>query len=209
MNRRDALKQLGSLALLASPAGFALGQPQGSFRTLDPEVPPDVAGKIEVYEFFHYGCPHCQAFEPLLSQWVTRLPADVAFMRVPVVFGERALANLARLYYTLVARRRLDLHGAIFTAVQVKHLPLDNPDVVRSWAETNKLDVPTFMDTYNSFGVTTQVQRSDRLTRSYRINSVPTIAVGGRFLTSPAMAGNSHEVSLEVADSLIKRVRRG
>ena len=208
MNRRKALQQLGALALLASPAGLALGQEQAGFQVLNPEVPVNATGKIEVLEFFHYVCPHCQDFEPLVAQWSGHLPNDVAFTRVPVVFGKKPLEALARLYYTLLAKKRLDLHGTIFAAVQKQRLQLDDPDVVRAWAKANRLDVSTFMDTYNSFGVTTQVQRTDRLASSYRIDSVPTMAVAGRFLTSAALAG-SHEAAIKVVDSLIERVRRG
>jgi thiol:disulfide interchange protein DsbA len=210
MNRRDALQQLGALALLASSVGLAWGQAQESFQALKSEVPVNTPpGKIEVLEFFHYGCPHCQEFEPLVVQWSRRLPDDVAFMRVPVLFGKKPLEALARLYYTLLARKRLDLHGTVFAAVQEKQLQLDKPDVVREWVKANGLDVPAFMDAYNSFGVTTQMLRADQLARSYRIDSVPTMAVAGRFLTSAAIAGNSHEGALKAVDSLIARVRRG
>ncbi|MCL1860553.1 MAG: thiol:disulfide interchange protein DsbA/DsbL [Proteobacteria bacterium] len=206
MNRRDVLQQLGAFALLASPVGLALGQARGSFQVLKSAVPTNAPNKIEVLEFFHYGCSHCHAFEPLVEQWARRLPDDVAFAQVPVVWGGE---GLARLYYALLVSKRLDLHEKVFVAVQEKRLPLDKPDVVREWAEENKLDVPAFMGIYKSFGVETDVGRAKTLVSSYKIDSVPTMAVAGRFLTSATMAGNSHEGALKVVDSLIERVRKG
>jgi hypothetical protein len=41
-------------------------------------------GKIEVVEFFSWGCPHCYEFYPMLARWTARLPKDVSFKRVPV-----------------------------------------------------------------------------------------------------------------------------
>ncbi|MCL2589767.1 MAG: thiol:disulfide interchange protein DsbA/DsbL [Betaproteobacteria bacterium] len=203
MNRRNALQRLGMLALLASPVSLALGQVRENFRTLKPGVPVNTVGKIEVLEFFHYGCPHCQAFEPLVAQWAAHLPDDVAFMGVPAVWGN-FLESLARLYYTILAMKRLDLHKTVFTAVQEEQLQFD----VREWAKANRLNESAFMDIYNSFGVNTQVQRARQLISSYKVDSVPMMAVAGRFLTSAAMAGN-HEAALKVVDSLIDRIRKG
>ena len=208
MNRRNALQQLGALALLASPAGFALGQTKGSFKVLKSAVPTSTAGKIEVLEFFHYGCSHCHDFDPLVAQWAKSLPKDVVFIQVPVIWGE-ALEGLARLHYALLVSKRLDLREKVFVDVQEKKMPLDKPDTVREWAAENKLDVSRFMGVYESFGVDTQVKRARKAAGDYKIDSVPTIAVGGRFLTSASMAGNSHEAALKVADSLIERVRKG
>ncbi|MDR2015352.1 MAG: thiol:disulfide interchange protein DsbA/DsbL [Azoarcus sp.] len=208
MNRRDALQQLGAIALLACPAGFALGQAQGGFQALKPEVSPmspDAEGKIEVLEFFHYGCSHCRHFEPLVEQWAGRLPRDVAFAQVPVVWREE-LNGLAHLYYTLQVKKRADLHKAAFAAVQDQRLRFDTPGAVRNWAQANGLDVLDFMGVYDSIGVVTQVKRAQQTGLRYKIDSVPTMAVGGRFLTSATLAG-SHEAALKVADSLIERVR--
>jgi len=213
MNRRDALQQIGVLALLASPVGLALGQrpahgqPQGNFQVLPSKIATDTPDKIEVLEFFHYTCSHCHEFEPLIAQWSGRLPNDVAFKRIPVIWGKQH-KDFARLYFTLLVTKRLDLHETVFTAVQKKQLRLENPNAVRNWVKTNKLDESTFMNIYDSFGVNTQIERAEKLTASYRIESVPTIAVNGRFLTSASMAG-SHEATLKVVDNLIERVRKG
>ncbi|MCL2644487.1 MAG: thiol:disulfide interchange protein DsbA/DsbL [Betaproteobacteria bacterium] len=210
MNRRDALQQLGALALLSSPIGLALGhshgQAQGSFQVLKTKVPSDTPGKIQVLEFFHYGCSHCHDFEPLIAQWAERLPNDVVFMQVPVVWGKQ-LEGFARLYYTLQAMKRLDLHKSIFPAVQEQRMRLDSPAGALDWAKANKLNESSFRVAYD-IGVNSQVRRAQQLTVSHGIESVPSMVVDGRFLTSASLAGN-HEAALRVVDSLIERVRKG
>ena len=210
MNRRDALRQLGALVLLAGSAGLAPAR-EDRFYVLEPPVPTDTEGKIEVLEFFYYGCPHCRDFDPLLREWLKKLPADVAFTRVPVSWGARDLRhqNEARLYYAILATRQLDtLHEKAFVAIQDERLNPGNEDAVREWAEKQRVDVKTFMGAYHSFGVQTQVRRAGQLTRAYKIESVPTVAVGGRFVTLASLTGG-HRGTLEETDRRIERVRRG
>jgi thiol:disulfide interchange protein DsbA len=211
MNRRDALQQLGVLALFASPASLALAQQEKArFTLMKPVVPSDVEGKkIEVIEFFHYGCNHCRNFDPLLAQWLKKLPDDVAFKRIPAIWGQAALRSLALLHYTLSAVKQIDrLHEKIFAAVQDDRVDFSKEDALRAWVEKQGVDVKTFMSAYRSFGVQAQVNRADQLARAYKIDGVPMMAVAGRFTTSAGQTGG-HAGMLTEVDSLIGRVRRG
>lgn len=210
MNRRDALRQLAALALLAGSAGLSPAQ-ENRFYVLSPPVPTDAEGKIEVLEFFYYSCPHCRDFDPLLREWLKKLPSDVAFTRVPVSWGARDARRQseARLYYAILAGKQLDtLHEKAFIAIQDERLNPGNEDAVREWAGKQRVDVKAFMSAYNSFGVQTQVRRAGQLARAYKIEGVPTVAVGGRFVTSATLTG-SHQAALEETNRLIERVRRG
>jgi thiol:disulfide interchange protein DsbA len=215
MNRRDALQQLGALTLLASPVGLALGHGQGhgqgSFKDVKPEVlpmSPESKGKIEVLGFFHYGCSHCREFEPLIEQWVGRLPGDVFFEQIPVVWG-KDLEGAAKMFYALQIMKRHDLHKTIFAAAQDKRVRFGDTKAVQDWAKANKLDVQAFLNTYGSNGVDIRVKRAQQMGSRYGIDSVPTMAVAGRFLTSVAMAGNSYGNALKIVDDLVERVRKG
>ncbi|MDR1854590.1 MAG: thiol:disulfide interchange protein DsbA/DsbL [Azoarcus sp.] len=209
MNRRDVLQQLGALALLAGSAGRALAQGQ-TYTLVEPPVPTDAPGKIEVLEFFHYACPHCHDFDPLLRGWLKKLPADVAFSRVPAIWNSQ-LKNLARVYYALLVTKHLDaLHEKVFVAVQQERERLYEEDSLREWIGRQKgVDVKAFMEVYKSFGVNASVGRAEQLARAYKLDGVPLLAVGGRYLTSASMAGNSHEAALKEVDRLIEKVRRG
>jgi thiol:disulfide interchange protein DsbA len=210
MNRRDVLLQLGTLALVASPAGVVLAQGKSAFTTLNPVVPPAATaeGKIEVIEFFHYGCNHCRAFDPLLNEWKKKLAADVAFTRVPVMWDKAAI-GWATLYYTLQAINKLDgVHEKIFAAVQDESIPLHTEDAARAWVARQGVDEKTFAAAYKSFGLQARVRHADQLGKDYKITGVPTLAVGGKYTTSASQAGG-HAAALQVANELIERVRKG
>ncbi|MDR2091722.1 MAG: thiol:disulfide interchange protein DsbA/DsbL [Azoarcus sp.] len=210
MNRRNVLRRLGALALFAGSAGFALAQGKNRFITLNPPVQTDVEGKIEVIEFFYYSCPHCREFDPILQEWLKNLPTDAVFTRVPVSWSNRDTRRQAeaRLYYALQSVDRVgDLHEKVFTAIHDARMNPASEDEVREWAGKQGLDAKAFVDAYKSFGVQTRVQRAMQLARAYKIEAVPTLAVGGRFVTSASQAGG-HRGALAEVDRLIGLARR-
>lgn len=215
MQRRQVLKQLAALGGLAmtSVSVLAQGTPP-PFLTLPTPQATEVKGKIEVIEFFHYGCPHCRDFDPLLEQWVKALPADVVFKRVPAIWGNPQLQALARFYYAEEATGELArLHGKVFAAVQDDKVALTDKDpnnaqaAAVEWVARQGVDGKKFADAYKSFGVNSKIQRADQLARAYQIQGVPTLAIDGKFLTSASMTG-SHPNTLKVADQLIARARK-
>lgn len=209
MNRRLALKQLAAFAALSSLGATAYAQRAGgpAFETLPTRISPEVAGKIEVIEFFHYGCPHCRDFDPLIEHWLKSLPKDVSFRRVPAIWGNAQLRELARLYYTIERAGLIDtLHAAVFPAMQDRKMPLHTEAGVRDWIGGFQVDAKAFMDTYKSFGLQAQVQRAEQVAGAYKVKGVPTMAVGGRYTTSASLSG-SHENTLKVVDELIAKVR--
>ena len=205
MDRRSMLKQMAAVVGVAATAGKVSAQQP--FAEVNPPQPTGDAGKIEVLEFFHYGCPHCRDFDPLLEKWVAALPKDVEFKRVPAIWGNAQLKELARFYYTLEVTGELHvLHSKVFAALQSDKVPLNTEDGVRAWIAKQGGDEKRFMETYKSFGVQSMVQRADQIARAYKIQGVPTLAIDGKYLTAGSMAG-THENALKVADQLIQRVR--
>ena len=167
-------------------------------------------GRIEAIEFFWYGCPHCNAFEPALEAWVRKLPPDVAFRRIPMALRDQApyLAH-QRIYYTLEAMGLLDtLHRKVFYAIHNDHQPLDKPADIAAFMARNGVDAARFTQAYDSFAVAgTQVPEGNRLVAAYKIDGVPALGVQRRYYTSGSLAG-SNDRSLAVADFLIQRVRK-
>lgn len=209
MQRRQAIQQLaalGGLALVGQKV-FAENAP-APFLVLPNPQPTDVKGKVEVMEFFHYGCPHCREFDPLLEQWLKAQPADVAFRRVPAIWGNPQLGQLARFFYAAEATGDLArLHGKVFEAVQSDKVPLNTEEGAVEWVTKQGGDGKKFAEAYKSFGVQTKVQRADQLARAYQIQGVPTLAIDGKYLTSASMTG-SHPNALKMADQLIARARK-
>lgn len=195
--------------LLTLPA-LAQGEPAEGreYTRLQPPQPVGTpAGKVEAMEFFGYWCPHCSAFEPSLDAWVRKLPADVVFRRIPVSFGAPH-EPYQKLYFALEALGQLDaMHRKVFTAVHSQRLRLDKDSDLQSLAGANGLDFAKLKDTMNSFTVATKCNQAKQLANNYKIDSVPTLAVHGRYITSVAQAGG-HDQALRVMDALIQKSRK-
>src|SRR5690606_9228587 len=141
---------LGLAALAMAPAQAA------PYDTLDPVQPSDTPGKVEVLEFFFYTCPHCNDIEPLVEKWRKTLPDGVVFKSVPVAFNA-SMRDMQRLYYTLEALDRLDLHPQVFKAIHEEHKDLTQAKEIIDWAVAQGLDRQAFTDAFNSFGVQTKI----------------------------------------------------
>ncbi|MGE5468077.1 MAG: thiol:disulfide interchange protein DsbA/DsbL [Ignavibacteria bacterium] len=169
---------------------------------------PTEPGKIEVVEFFSYMCPHCAHFEPVLGPWVKKLPKDVSFQRIPVVFRPQWEAP-ARLYYALDAMNEVGrLHGAAFEAIHVEGSNLSTDSAVAEWAAKKGLDARKFGDVYGSFALQSKVMRAKQATAAYGISSVPTIVVGGKYRAPTETFTGTHEDLLKIVDALIAKARR-
>ncbi len=196
---------LGSLAAVALPARAAEGQ---DWLPILPPQPGDSRGKIEVLEFFSWGCPHCRDFNPLVTRWAEKLPHDVAFRKVPVTFGRAAWSNLARLYYALDGLGELKrLDETVFSAIHDKHIDLFTEEGALSWVKQQGLDPRRFGEAFKSFTTETRLARAEQLARVYKVDSVPLLTVAGRYKVVSQQA-HDHSDVLRVADRLIERARK-
>lgn len=178
-----------------------------AYTEINPPLPTDSPGKIEVLEFFAYTCPHCAAMEPLVEDWIKRAPKDVVLKQIPIAFNA-SMKPLQQLYFTLAAMNRMDLHAKVFNAIHVEKKRLFDKKSMVAWAQEQGVDAAKFESIFDSFTVATQVQRANQLSEAYRIEGTPTLAVGGRFTTSPVMAGNSYEGALKEVDRLLPLARQ-
>jgi thiol:disulfide interchange protein DsbA len=168
--------------------------------------PVDKAKKIEVVEFFSYGCPHCNDLEPFLQSWAKTAPADVQFVRVPVMFQDR-WKPLAKIYYTLEAMGEdLRISPEVFKAIHVANLPLYQDKAFLDWAASKGLDRAKAADIYGSFGVDSKLKRALVLAQEYNIQAVPTMVVDGKFLTSSDRIGG-HGAVPAALDALVAKAR--
>jgi thiol:disulfide interchange protein DsbA len=185
-------------ALIALPLG---ARAQG-YIEVKPPVPVEGTNKIEVLEFFWYGCIHCYNLEPAIEEWVKTLPKDVEFRRVPAVFNERWALD-ASIFYAMEAMGLLEkLHRPLFDAIHKDRLRTDDKQAFSEWLTRQGVDAKKFIDTAQSFGVRSKMRRATQLTLAYKIDGTPAMAVHGRY-SIPAQAG-----MLKVVDSLVDRVRK-
>jgi protein dithiol oxidoreductase (disulfide-forming) len=198
----------GSFTLAALPMTAHAKLIEGEdWRAITPPQPSDVPGKIEVLEFFSYGCPHCGSLNPLIQQWKSTLAEDVVLRRVPITFGRQAWANLARLFYALESLDELErLDQAVFTALHEQRVKLYTESAILEWLSNKEIDTQRFTDAFNSFDVQTKIGRADYLAGRYQIDAVPTVAVGGRYAVLGHKAKGLPDL-LAIADQLIDRAR--
>jgi len=209
--RNFGQQTLAGLIALQAPA-IALAQFKKpvagtDYQVLDARAPVETpTGKIEVVEFFWYNCPHCNAFEPTLADWVKKLPKDVAFRRTPVAFNDTFVPQ-QKLFYTLESLGLLDkLHAKVFAAIHVEKLNLSKAEAIVEWVGKNGVDQAKFVKEYNSFGVVTKAQKGSQLQNAYKVEGVPALGVAGQFYTDGSMA-RSMERALLVVQSLVDELR--
>lgn len=211
INRRELTTgaAAGLLTLATGAQAQGAGPVEGrDFVRVNPPVPVPPGGKIDVIEFFSFGCPHCYTFEPMLEAWLKRLPPHVAFRRVPVSFNA-PFEGYAKVYYALEAMGLLEqMHKRVFAAIHVQRQRLDKDAELAAFVSSAGGDGAKFVETYKSFGVATKVRQGKQLFDAFKIDGVPTLGIHGRWFTSGSLAGG-HEKALAVADQLIERARKG
>ena len=203
---RAFLVLLAAVALASGNAGAQLVEGKNYRRLANPQ-PVETGKKIEVIEFFSYGCPHCADLEPHLQVWLKRLPPDVQLRRIPVAFFPQ-WENLARVYYTLEALGEdAKLTPDVFSAIHGGNRTNLAADTrFFEWAASKGLDRKKVEDTYKSFGIAGKVGRAKQLAQAYNIQSVPTVIVDGKFLLSSSSSGG-HERLPAVIDAAVAAAR--
>jgi len=166
------------------------------------EQPTDSGDKIEILEFFWYGCPHCYQFEPRIQSWKKTKPKNVVFKRVPAVF--RPIWKIhARMYYALqVLGVGEKLHTVIFDAMHKEKLKLDKEEDVVNFLAKHGVDKKEFKEVYSSFSIDQMVRKANKQSKAYGLSGVPTIGVNGKYVITGPMAV-SYENLIKIMDYLI------
>ncbi len=206
--RRLAAVLVVALATTLAIAGAAAqGVEEGKqyVRLRNPQ-PVETGNKIEVIEFFSYGCPHCAHLEPELQPWLKSIPPDVAFRRVPVLFNS-SWVTLAKIYYTLEALGdEARLSPLVFKAIHEQNINLSNDKAFLDWVAKQGVDRKKAEDMLNSFAINGKVNKAKSQAAAYRIESVPTVVVDGKYVTAPDKAG-SHAAIPGVINALVAKAR--
>ncbi|HET8706659.1 MAG TPA: thiol:disulfide interchange protein DsbA/DsbL [Pseudomonadales bacterium] len=166
----------------------------------------DDPAKIEVREFFWYGCPHCYHLEADLEPWVAKLPADVAFVRTPGAMVE-AWKPHARAFFVAqnlgIANK---IHTPLFDAIHKEHRQLMTDAALQEFLVEQGADRQKTADMWNSFLVNTAIHKADQMARNYQLEGVPTLIINGKYMTDGSHAGNPERL-FKVVDFLIAKER--
>ena len=151
-------------------------------------------GQVEVVEVFGYTCPHCAQFEPLITAWKRKQPADVRVTPVPAAFGGY-WETYARAFFAAETLGVLEKsHEQMFNAIHVaRQLGLDaTPEQIGKFYEQYGVDATTFANTMKSFGVETKLNRAKQFATRSQIEGTPSIVVNGKYLVNVDQRGYEH-----------------
>ncbi len=215
---RRKLFMFAGLGLVVTAVGATPTAPQAGaeYQVLKRPQPVDGGKKIEITEFFGYFCPHCYALEPLMAEWVKKQGDNISFKRVHVNFHD--LVTQQKLYFTLEAMGKADeYHMKAFNAFHVDRNRLQTDAEVMEFVTKSGLDKQKFSDIYGSFSMSGKLNRAAQLASAYQIDGVPSIAIDGRYVTSPVMSVASmsrvtedmqNRAVLQVLDYLVAKVQK-
>lgn len=162
--------------------------------------------KIEVSEYFSYGCPHCYQFDAAITAWHQSLPADVEFKRTPAIWN-KDYQVYAQTYYAAEALKVIEkLHTPLFQAIHEQRKRLNDPKLMAMFFAEYGVDPVDFAKVYNSFGVRASVQQAEAKGRAYRSGGVPAIIINGKYRIESKMAGSNSNM-LRIASYLIAKER--
>jgi len=203
--RRRLLLAAAALPL-AARAAEAFEPFEGvDFHAIAPQPAQD-PGRIEVVEFFYYGCKWCYQAQPYVEEWLGRKPADVDFRYQPAIRNTRWLV-LTKAFFVLQALGELPrLHTALYRAYHRDDVNVEDEAVLTGWALKQGIELKPFEQLLASDEVMAKVQRAREATYAYGVDSTPSMAVDGRFLTSSGMAGGVVQM-MEVVEALVRQVR--
>ena len=159
---------------------------------------------VIIYEFFWYGCPHCFNLEPTMDRIEADLGKGARIVKVPVALRDSWMPH-AKLYYALKQMNKIDdVHNQIFEEIHLEDNRLNTEESMVEFLGKAGIDTKLFLEKYNSYGTEARIKKSSNLARKFQINSVPTIVVNGKYLTSGSYV-SSYDELYSVVNLLVER----
>ena len=161
---------------------------------------------IIIYEFFWYGCPHCYNLEPTMDRIEADLEKDTKVVKLPVALRDSWIPH-AKLYYALKQMDKIDqVHNLIFEEIHLEDNRLNTEQQMIDFLGKHDIDTDKFIEKYNSYGTEARMKKASNLAKKYQIDSVPTIIINGKFLTSGSYV-SSYDELYSVVNLLVERER--
>ena len=203
---RRTASLLFALTLFLSQAAWA--GLDDAWDTVEPAIPNDSDAKVEVVEFFWYGCPHCYALDPIVESWEKSLPEGVVLKHVPAAVNPSWMPHSYFFYAAEMLGVIKKLHKPLFDALHKEKRRIYDKESLIAFAAEHGVDEAAMRKAWRSFAVNTKVQRANRLAQRYKIHSVPNIGVNGKYLTNSQLAGSNQKM-MRVVDHLIQAELKG
>ncbi len=192
------------LALLFTTQAFAAPEPGKDYTLVNPPQPTNSGHKIEVLEFFFYGCSHCFKLHPFISAWEKKKSTDVELTYVPTIF-QPTWESMARTFYALESLGQLkQLEEGLYKAWHVDNMDLGSAAKATDFVVQHGVDRKKFSDAYNAFSTDSKVRRNKQMQQSYGLRGTPTLIVDGKYL----ITGLHPADAIKVLDVLVDKARK-
>ena len=134
------------------------------------------------------------------------LDKDTKIVKLPVALRDSWIPH-AKLYFALQQMGKIDqVHNLIFEEIHLEDNRLSTEQQMIDFLGKHGIDTNEFMEKYHSFGTEARIKKASNLAKKYQINSVPTIIVNGKYLTSGSYV-SSYDELYSVINLLIERER--
>ncbi len=207
MNRLLAIIVFSGIVLIGmtgTHAEIVVGQ---DYKVLKNPQPTQDKSRIEVIEFFWYGCPHCNQLHPHIKDWLKNKPDDVDFRYVPAIFRSNWIPG-AKTFYTIATMNAIELlHDRVYHAVHDANLDINDESVLFNWIGQQGVDKEKFANVYNSFTTQNQIARSNQMMRQYQLTGVPAFVIDGQYLTMNRKGGTPQD-TIHTLNEIIDMVRK-
>ncbi|WP_068711307.1 thiol:disulfide interchange protein DsbA/DsbL [Vibrio tritonius] len=137
-----------------------------------------------VVEFFSFYCPHCNAFEPIISKLDSHLPDGVKLEKNHVSFmGGNMGFNMSKAFATMVALNVKDkMIPVMFDRIHNQRNAPKNVEELRQIFVDHGVDGKKFDDAFNGFAVDSMARRGDKDFQAKGLQGVPSIVVNNQYL---------------------------
>lgn len=194
---------LGAHAARMTPADL---MEEVDFHLLATPQPVADPKRIEVIEFFYYGCRWCNEFQPHLDRWLQNKPTDVQFRYQPAIRNTRWMV-LTKAFYVLQEMQQLGrLHQSLYQAFHRDSVNLEDQAVLTGWLLKRGVELKPFETLMQSDEILAKVQAAREMTIAYDVQSTPSVVVDGRYLTNSGLTGGVARL-MEVTDALVAQAR--
>jgi thiol:disulfide interchange protein DsbA len=178
------------------------------YEILSPAQPVTDPDKIEVIEFFWYGCPHCYTLEPTMNEWLADKPKNVNFIRQPAAFNEEWAVH-AKAYFIAQTLGVADkMHADFFEAIQNKKQALATEKELADFFVAHGVNEAKFHETFNSFAIDAKVRQAKVMPVRYGISGVPVLIVNGKYKISGSSADGQKNMVKVLKQLIIQETKK-
>jgi thiol:disulfide interchange protein DsbA len=205
---------LALVAVLSSVVGSSLQaqvSPATTYQenihyTVIENAPVTTGGTVTVVEAFSYMCPHCGTFEPYITNWLGRKPANAEFKRIPVVFGRDSWELYAKAYVTAEMMGVADkAHAALMDKIWKEKQVLKSMDELANFYAGFGVEASQFLATSSSFAVDAKMRKDQQYVQNAGVRGTPSLIVGHKYLVAGNDAVPNYDVMLDVVNFLITK----